>query len=73
MPGLTGAELCRALRADPTTADVAILIVGGGDPAAFDAAVAAGCDAVLVRPCSQTLIVATIRQLLARSRRASGT
>ena len=71
LPGMTGVEFCRALRADGAGAGVPILVVSGGDPAAFDAAVEAGCDGVLVKPCSQTLLVSTIRQLLARSRAAS--
>jgi CheY-like chemotaxis protein len=66
MPEMSGIELCRRLHADPATADVPILIMSGGDPAGLQAAVEAGCDGVLVKPCSQTLLVASIRQILAR-------
>jgi DNA-binding response OmpR family regulator len=72
LPGLTGVELCRAVQGDAATAGVPILIVSDGGPAGLETAVAAGCE-VLARPCSQTLLVATIRQILARSPRASGT
>jgi CheY-like chemotaxis protein len=72
LPGLTGVELCRALQADPATAGVPVLIVCAGDPATLETAVEAGCDTVLARPCSQTLLVATIRQILARRPRPSG-
>lgn len=72
LPGLTGVELCRALRADPATAEVPVLIVCAADAATLETAVEAGCDTVLARPCSQTLLVATIRQILARRPRPSG-
>lgn len=69
MPEMNGIELCRTLRANPTTADVPILIISGGDAAGLQAAVDAGCDGILVKPCTQTLLVASIRQILARRRR----
>ena len=70
MPEMNGIELCRAVRADPAIADVPILVISGGDPEGLHAAVAAGCDGVLVKPCTQTLLVASIRQILARRRSA---
>jgi DNA-binding response OmpR family regulator len=71
LPGLSGVELCRAVQGDATTAGVPILIVSDAGSAGLETAIAAGCE-VLARPCTQTLLVATIRQILARSARASG-
>ena len=67
MPRLDGVALCRALRADAATRRVPILAVtGGGGPPSL-AALAAGCDAVLPKPCSRELLIATIRDLLDRT------
>lgn len=64
MPNMGGLALCRALRADPATRDVRILIVSGTAAAQTQEALDAGCDAVLVKPCSGALLVRTIEQLL---------
>jgi two-component system cell cycle response regulator len=67
MPRMDGVSLCVALRADVATRRVPIVVVtASGGPAAV-AAIAAGCDAVLPKPCSGALLVATIRDLLDRS------
>jgi len=67
MPRMDGVALCMALRADAATRRVPIIAVtGGGGPACL-AALAAGCDAVLPKPCSRELLMATIRDLLDRT------
>jgi CheY-like chemotaxis protein len=66
MPRMDGLALCRALRDDPATKDVPILVVSGEDSGQLRAALDAGCDAVLVKPCTGTLLVSTIQLLLAR-------
>ena len=66
MPVMDGLDLCRHLRADAATRDVVVVVVTGGAPDQAQAALDAGCDAVLGKPCSQTLLLATIRQLLER-------
>jgi CheY-like chemotaxis protein len=65
MPRMNGIDLCTALRADAATRGVPIVAVtgSGGDTAL--AALAAGCDAVLPKPCSGELLLATVRDLLA--------
>ena len=70
MPRMDGFDLCAALRADAATRGVPIVAVtaSGGDAAL--AALAAGCDAVLPKPCSGDLLMATIRDLLASAERA---
>jgi CheY-like chemotaxis protein len=69
MPHLDGVQLCRALRSDPATEHVPIVIVTGQGGAQARAAIEAGCDAVLEKPCSSALLVATINILLARRQR----
>ena len=66
MPQMDGVQLCRALRGDGATEHVPIVIVTGQGRAQARAAIEAGCDAVLEKPCSAALLVATINLLLAR-------
>lgn len=67
MPVMDGLELCRQLRADPVTQRAIVVIVSGDLSAEARAAVDAGCDAVLGKPCSQELLLATIRALLKKN------
>jgi CheY-like chemotaxis protein len=64
MPNMDGFETCRALRDDPATRDIPILVVSGSASTQARAALDAGCDAVLAKPCSRELLVETIRGLL---------
>jgi CheY-like chemotaxis protein len=64
MPNMGGLALCRALRDDPATRDVPILVVSGDGTAQTTAALDAGCDAVVVKPCTGALLVRTIERLL---------
>ena len=66
MPVMDGLSLCRVLRADAATRHVRVVVVTGDVSEQAQAAFAAGCDAVLAKPCSRTILVATIRRLLAR-------
>jgi CheY-like chemotaxis protein len=72
MPNMGGLALCRALREDPATSDVAILVVSGSAALQTREALDAGCDAVLVKPCTGALLVATIERLLANRSRRTG-
>jgi CheY-like chemotaxis protein len=67
MPRMNGVALCTAIRADQAMRRVPIVAVtaSGGEAAA--AALAAGCDAVLPKPCSAALLIATVRDLLERA------
>jgi two-component system cell cycle response regulator len=70
MPRMNGLALCAALRADAATRRLPIVaITASGGPAAL-AAIAAGCDAVLPKPCSRALLLATVRDLLGRTEAA---
>ena len=66
MPMMDGLALCRHLRADAATRGVAVVVITGDASEQTQAAIAAGCDAILEKPCSQTILVATIRRLLDR-------
>jgi CheY-like chemotaxis protein len=64
MPGLNGVELCRRMRDDAATADVVLVVVSGAGLDQFEAAVAAGCDVVLPKPCPPALLTETVQRLL---------
>jgi DNA-binding response OmpR family regulator len=67
MPGATGLEVCEALRADPATAAVRILLLSAG--ASLDdvaRGLAAGADAYLAKPFSVAGLVHQIRVLTER-------
>jgi DNA-binding response OmpR family regulator len=66
MPGATGLEVCEALRADPATADIRILLLSAG--ASLDdvaRGLAAGADAYLAKPFGVAALVHRIRTLAA--------
>jgi CheY-like chemotaxis protein len=72
VPTLDGLALCRRLKADPQTRDIAVLVFS--ILAAADRAREAGADAFLLKPIAEHTLVGTVRQLLearsARIRRA---
>ena len=64
MPGVTGLEVCSALRADPGTAGIRILLLSAGaSPSDVAAGLAAGADAYLAKPFSVAGLVQQIRTL----------
>ena len=68
MPRMHGLEMVKALRTDPLTRDIAILMLSGNDDANDKAqALAAGADEYLVKG-DQHQLVGRIKDLLARSR-----
>ena len=67
MPGATGLEVCTALRADPATSDIRILLLSAG--ASLDdvaRGLAAGADAYLAKPFGVAALVHQVRALTAR-------
>jgi two-component system response regulator MprA len=70
MPKMDGVALCRALRADGGTRRVPIVVVTGSGGEQVRAALDAGCDAVLPKPCSRALLIATITECLGRVSKA---
>ncbi len=68
VPALDGLTLCRRLKADPRTRDIAVVIFS--ILAAADRAREAGADAFLLKPLAEHTLVTTVRKLLeARSAR----
>jgi two-component system response regulator MprA len=63
VPVLDGLALCRQLKADPLTRDIAVLVFS--ILAARDRAREAGADAFLLKPLAEHALVNTVRQLLA--------
>ena len=69
MPEMNGLDLCRRLRANSATRSVSVVVVtGDASDEIQSAAFNAGCDVVLAKPCTRTLLLAAIRRLLERSR-----
>ncbi|WGH77907.1 diguanylate cyclase [Jannaschia ovalis] len=68
MPGLNGAETCRALRADPATTAIPVILVTAVDDAeARMAGLSSGADDFLSKPVDEIALLARVRSLL-RSR-----
>jgi CheY-like chemotaxis protein len=72
VPTMDGLTLCRRLKADPRTRDIAVLVFS--ILAAGDRAREAGADAFLLKPLAEHTLVDTVRQILeARSARIGRT
>lgn len=71
MPGLSGAQVASALRADPRTAHLPLIAATGHSRTPLHDARAAGFDALIVKPCDPDDLVREIRRLApSRSDRA---
>ncbi len=65
MPRLSGFEVCRKLRANPTTKDLLILMVTALNEAAdFERGVQAGTDDFLTKPVNKIELLCRVRSLL---------
>jgi two-component system phosphate regulon response regulator PhoB len=65
MPGLSGLDLCRELRADPVTASATIVMVTARVmPEDREAALAAGADHFVAKPFSPVALLDTVRHAL---------
>jgi PleD family two-component response regulator len=65
MPKMSGFEVCKRLRADPATRDIAVLMVTALDqPADIERAVDAGTDDFLSKPINKSELLLRVRALL---------
>ncbi len=68
MPGLSGIEVCRTLRAEPATADLPIiLLTARAQEGDVEVGLEAGADDYVVKPFSPRELVARVEALLARA------
>jgi CheY-like chemotaxis protein len=68
MPKISGFEVCKRLRADPATRDIAVLMITALDqPSDVERAVEAGTDDFLTKPINKAEMLLRVRSLL-RSR-----
>lgn len=71
MPGLSGIEVCRALRADPRTSQMSIVMLTGQSlQAVRSRAFDAGADDFLTKPFSPRSLEEKVRSILAKRDRA---
>lgn len=69
LPGLTGREMCKRLRQDPSTKHIPIIVMSGFSSEERRAeALDAGADDFIVKPYSSTELLARVRALLRRCR-----
>ena len=65
LPDMSGIEVCRRLRASPTTQHIPVVIVSGSsDRASRLQALEAGADEFLSKPLNEVILLARIRSLL---------
>ncbi len=65
MPGLSGYELCRAIKADAATARLpVVLLTALGDPTDILRGVECGADSYLTKPCDPDALAGRIRYVL---------
>ena len=64
VPALDGLALCRALKTDPTTSQILVLIFSHLH--AEDRAREAGADAFLIKPLNEELLIETVEKLVSK-------
>ena len=67
MPGRTGYEVAQHIKQSPRLKHIPVLLLTGAfEPVDQAKAVAAGCDGVLAKPFEPQLVIARVKELLAR-------
>ncbi len=65
MPGMDGYEVCRRLKAEPATRDIAVMMITAGqDAMAPVLALAAGADDFIAKPVEEAVLLSRLRRLL---------
>lgn len=73
LPGVSGWEVCRSLKANLATRDIPVIIVSAiGSPEDRIALLEMGVDDFIVKPCSVKEVVARARAVLRRAERTNG-
>ena len=69
MPGMSGLDVCRMLRADPSTADMMIIMLTArAQETDVEGGFSAGADDYLIKPFSPRELTSRVQALLGRSR-----
>ena len=63
MPGMDGIELCRSIKSDPRTQDIAVVLLTGANGETRAAGEAAGCDAFVQKPFSPLELLSVVERL----------
>jgi response regulator RpfG family c-di-GMP phosphodiesterase len=63
MPGMDGIELCRSIKSDPRTQDVAVVLLTGANGETRAAGEAAGSDAFVQKPFSPLELLSVVERL----------
>ena len=63
LPGVNGLKVCQALKADPETAPISVLVFSVLD--VRERALAAGADAFLLKPLEQPALIDLVKDMLA--------
>jgi two-component system chemotaxis response regulator CheY len=70
MPGMSGVDLVRAMRAEPASAEIPVLMITGmGQEEDIQAAADAGVDGYIVKPFDLETLQARLQQVLTRAGR----
>lgn len=70
MPGSSGAEVLTAMRADPATAGIRVIVVTADGEEGRGRAMAVGADEYFTKPFSPTTLLNTVEQVLSAPARA---
>jgi two-component system, OmpR family, phosphate regulon response regulator PhoB len=69
MPGMSGLDVCRLLRSDPSTADIRIIMLTArAQETDVEGGFSAGADDYLIKPFSPRELTSRVQALLARAR-----
>ena len=69
MPGMSGLDVCRMLRADPSTADMMIIMLTArAQETDVEGGFSAGADDYLIKPFSPRELTSRVQALLGRAR-----